>query len=98
MPYAVVALDKEGGAPLRAELRPQHLAYLEQHAAKLLAAGAMLADDGASPVGSLLVFDIDDRAEVEALVAADPFSKAGLFQSVAIRPWRKVFFDGARTG
>ena len=65
-------------------------------AGKLLAGGAVLADDGATPVGSLIVFDCEDRAEVEAFLAADPFTKAGLFASVAIYPWRKVFFAGAR--
>ncbi len=98
MPYAVIALDKDGGGPLRAELRPEHLVHLERYAGKLLAGGAMLADDGATPVGSLLIIDSEDRAEVEAIVAADPFSKAGLFQSVSIRPWRKVYFDGAKVG
>jgi len=98
MPYAVIALDKEGGAPLRAELRPKHLVHLEQYAGKLLAGGAMLADDGATPVGSLLIIDSEDRAEVETIVAADPFTQAGLFQSVSIRPWRKVYFDGAKAG
>jgi len=47
-------------------------------------------------VGSLIVFDSEDRAEVEAFLAVDPFSKAGLFASVSIYPWRKVFFGGAR--
>jgi uncharacterized protein len=96
VPYAIMALDKPGAAAVRADNRPAHLEHLDRHAAKLLAGGAVLADDGATPVGSLIVFDSDDRVEVEAFLAADPFTKAGLFASVSIHPWRKVFFAGAR--
>ena len=96
MPFAILAIDRTDAGSLRADNRPAHLAYLDGHAAKLLAGGAVLADDAATPVGSLIVFDSDDRTEVEAFVAGDPFSEAGLFSSVSIYPWRKVFYAGAR--
>ena len=96
MPFAIFALDRPDAGTMRADNRPAHLEYLDSHAAKLLAGGAVLADDGATPVGSLIVFDSEDRAEVEAFVSGDPFSRAGLFASVSIYPWRKVFFAGAR--
>jgi uncharacterized protein YciI len=96
MPFAIMALDKPGAGAIRAENRPAHLEHLDRFAAKLLAGGAVLADDGATPVSSLIVFDTEDRAEVEAFMAGDPFSKAGLFVSVSIYPWRKVFFAGTR--
>jgi len=96
MPFAIMALDKPDSGNVRAENRPAHLEHLDRHAAKLLAGGAVLADDAATPVGSLIVYDSEDRAEVEAFLAADPFTKAGLFASVTIYPWRKVFFAGRR--
>jgi uncharacterized protein YciI len=96
MPFAIFALDRPDSGSLRADNRPAHLEHLDRYAAKLLAGGAVLADDAATPVGSLIVFDSEDRTEVEAFIAADPFSKAGLFESVSIYPWRKVFYAGAR--
>ncbi len=39
--------------------------------------------------GSLLIFE-GDLAGAEAWAAADPYAAAGLFQSVDIRPWKKV--------
>lgn len=96
MPYAILALDKPGAGTVRAENRPAHLEHLNRFAAKLLAGGAVLADDAATPIGSLIVFDSEDRAEVEAFLAADPFTKAGLFAAVSVYPWRKVFFAGSR--
>lgn len=96
MPFLVIARDRAGVAGKRAELRPVHLEHLDRYRPKLLAAGAMLGDDGTTPVGSMIVFDSEDRAEVEAFLAADPFTQAGLFETVEIRPWRKVFLDGKR--
>lgn len=96
MPYVILARDKAGTAELRAATRPAHLAYLEPYTARLLAAGATLADDGQTATGSLIVFDTDDRAEAERLAANDPFTLAGLFESVEIMRWRKVFLAGER--
>ena len=96
MPFAILAVDRPDAGSLRADTRPAHLAYLERHAAKLLAGGAVLGDDAATPFGSLIIYDSEDRAEVEAFAAGDPFAQAGLFETVSIYPWRKVFYAGAR--
>jgi uncharacterized protein YciI len=96
MPFLIIARDKPGSVGRRTELRPAHLEYLTGHTARLLAAGAMLGEDGATPCGSLILFDTEDRAEAEAFAAGDPFSAGGLFAEVEIRPWRKVFFGGER--
>jgi uncharacterized protein YciI len=96
MPYAILAKDKPGSAALRAELRPVHLEHLERYTAKLLAGGAVFADDGTTPVGSLIIFDSEDRGEIDRFMAADPFTKGGLFESVTVYPWRKVYLAGAR--
>jgi uncharacterized protein YciI len=40
--------------------------------------------------GSLIILDVADRAEADAFVAGDPYGKAGLFESVQVRPWKKV--------
>ena len=96
MPFAIIAIDRADAGSLRADTRPAHLAYLDRHAAKLLAGGAVLRDDAATPFGSLIIYDSEDRAEVEAFAAGDPFAQAGLFASVSIHPWRKVFYAGAR--
>ncbi len=93
MPYAIQTKDKPDHGHLRAELRDQHLAYLDSHVGTLLAAGALIDDDGTGGHGGILIVDTDDRAEAEAFVAGDPFSKAGLFESVTVTRWRKAFFN-----
>ncbi|MBX9633343.1 MAG: YciI family protein [Magnetospirillum sp.] len=83
--------DKAGAAEVRAGNRAAHLDYLEAHKEQIFAAGPLLGDDGASMVGSLLVLDFPDKAAAEAFAANDPYAKAGLFETVEIRAWRRVF-------
>lgn len=91
MLYMFHCVDKDGAAEVRTANRGDHIAYLESHADRLFAAGPLLSDDGAAMVGSLLVVECADRAAADAFAADDPYAKAGLFQSVTIRPWRRVF-------
>ncbi len=51
-------------------------------------AGPFTSDDGTAMLGSLLVIEAADRASAEALLADDPYAKAGLFESVTLRAWR----------
>jgi uncharacterized protein len=47
--------------------------------------------DGAGEmVGSLVVIEADTRAAAEDWAAGDPYARAGLFESVEIRAWKKV--------
>jgi uncharacterized protein len=57
--------------------------------------GALLAEDGKTAIGSLLVVNLPDRAAAQKFSDGDPYAKAGLFQSVAIHPSRKVFVNAA---
>lgn len=90
MLFIFLCTDKPGSEPLRLANRAAHLAYLNLHIDNLFAAGPTLSDDGAGMNGSLLVLDFPDRAAAEAFAAGDPYAKAGLFESVIIRPWKKV--------
>ena len=96
MPFAIQTQDKPGSSELRASARPAHLEYLTKHKHLLLAAGALVNDDGTGGNGGILLVDTDDRKEAERFAAEDPFTKAGLFQKVTITRWRKAFFNGER--
>ncbi|MFO1060711.1 MAG: YciI family protein [Dongiaceae bacterium] len=94
MLFAVYCVDKADGGALRAATRPTHLAYLESQASHLAFAGPLLAADGTTAIGSLLVVDYPDRAAVDAFAAGDPYAKAGLFARVEITGWRQVYPKG----
>ena len=96
MPYAIVTKDKPDHLRVRTEARDAHVAFLDANVDKLLAAGALIEDDGSGGRGGIIILDTDDRAEAEAFIANDPFAKAGLFESVTVTRWRKAFFDGER--
>lgn len=96
MPYVIQTVDKPNAGALRAETRAVHLQYLDSHKSKLLAAGAVINDDGSGGHGGVIIYDTDDRKTAEDFIANDPFTKAGLFQSVTVTRWRKAFFNGER--
>ena len=96
MPYAIQTQDKAGAAKIRADNRAAHIDYLTTNKHLLLAAGALIEDDGTGGNGGILIVDTDDRNEAERFIANDPFSKAGLFEKVTITRWRKAFFDKQR--
>ena len=91
MHFVIHCLDKADHAHVRAENRPAHVEYLKAHADKIVAAGPLMSDDGEGMIGSTLIMAFRDRTEAESWAAGDPYAKAGLFQSVDIRPWKKVF-------
>jgi uncharacterized protein YciI len=93
MLFAIICADKPGRIELRQSTRPAHLAHLQAHQAQLVEAGPLLDAEG-KPCGSLLLVDMADRAAAEVFATADPYAKAGLFESVLIRPYRAVFKDG----
>ena len=55
--YVFHGLDKSGALELRKATRPAHLAWLESHSPRVKIGGPMLAEDGATPVGSMLVVE-----------------------------------------
>ncbi|MBP2311337.1 YciI family protein [Azospirillum soli] len=91
MLYMFHCTDKAGAAQVRLDNRAAHLAYLESIGERLYAAGPLLSDDGQAMVGSLLIVDCADGAAAQDFAANDPYAKAGLFENVTIRPWRRVF-------
>ena len=88
MLFALICTDKPGKLQLRADTRPDHLAHLQalNDEKKLAFAGPFLDAEG-KPNGSMVVLDAPDRAAAEALAAADPYARAGLFETVEIRQW-----------
>ncbi|KSB91338.1 hypothetical protein AS593_23840 [Caulobacter vibrioides] len=84
--YAIVCKDKPGALETRLAVRPKHLEYLAQ-STNLKLAGALLNDEGA-PIGSILVVEADDVSVAQAQADNDPYTAAGVFESVEINPWR----------
>jgi uncharacterized protein YciI len=76
---------------VRADNRNAHVEFLTRHNDQIILAGPLLGDDGQAMIGSLLVLDFPDRAALDRFLSDDPYAKAGLFQSVAVKLFRKSF-------
>ncbi|MDR7115068.1 YciI family protein [Caulobacter sp. BE254] len=84
--YAIVCKDKPGALETRLATRPQHLAYLAE--SKILKLAGALLDDAGNPVGSILIVETEDKAAAHAQADNDPYTAAGVFESVEIHAWR----------
>jgi len=87
MRVALIARDKPGALPLRLENRAAHLAHIEASGVVEMA-GPLIEDD--TMVGSLIVLNVADMAAARAFAEADPYARAGLFDSVTLTEWKKV--------
>jgi uncharacterized protein YciI len=92
MLFAFVCKDKPGHLQVRMDARPAHVEHLNKLNAEgtLKMAGPFLdADD--KPNGSLVIVNADSIEAARALADADPYAKAGLFESVEVKPFNWVF-------
>lgn len=89
MLFIATCHDKPGSLDKRLAQRPAHLDYLQSLHGKLKIAGAMLDADLKTPTGSMLIFEGESEAEVQAMIARDPYTLAGLFETVSLVPWRQ---------
>lgn len=80
MHFVVIGKDKEGGHRLRH--RAAHLEFVAGEQGKIVYAGPLI-EEGRM-VGSLFVFDLADRAALDAYLARDPYFREGIFETVEI--------------
>ncbi len=87
---ALFALVLEFGPDTETRLatRPRHREYLQSllDQGKLAASGPWVDDSGA-----LIIYEAADEAEARALVAADPYTAAGVAARSDLKEWHRVF-------
>jgi uncharacterized protein YciI len=89
MLYIIYQEDKPDSKAIREATRETHLAYLEKHKDILVLGGGLLAEDGTTRTGSVLIINVPSREVAEAFSASEPFRRAGLFRSVKITRMRR---------
>lgn len=85
--FAFHGLDKQGALEIRKATRQSHLDWIASLNPIVKIGGPMLADDGATPVGSMLVIEAETLDAARAIYAKDPYALAGLWASTAVRPF-----------
>lgn len=90
--FAFVCADKPGHLNVRMDTRPAHVEHLNALNASgvLKMAGPFLDSDG-KPNGSLVIVEAETIEAARAIADADPYTKAGLFQSVEVKAFNWVF-------
>lgn len=88
MRVALICIDKPGHLHVRQENRAAHLAHIE--ASGLVEMAGPFLNAAGEMCGSLVVLSVDRMEQAQDWAANDPYAKAGLFQSVYLREWKKV--------
>ncbi len=89
MLYIIYQIDGSDSPDIRAATRAEHFKYLDEHDDILVLGGAMLAEDGKTRTGSVLIVNVEDLAAAEAFSENEPFRRAGLFARVEINHMRR---------
>ncbi len=89
MLYIIYQEDGPGSVALREQHKPAHFDYLDQHKDILVLGGAMLADDGETRIGSVLIINVPSRDDAERFSAKEPLRQAGVFREVKITRMRR---------
>lgn len=90
MLFTFFCTDKPNASEIRMANREQHLEYLRGVEDRLILAGPTQSDDLSYMNGSLLILEFSDLSQAQDFAAHDPYAKAGLFESVIIRPWKQT--------
>jgi len=85
--FVLTCLDHPNDLPRRMGAREAHLAYVAANREMVKLAGPLLTDGG-EMAGSMFIIEAESKAEVEAFNAQDPYTLAGVFETVTIRPIR----------
>lgn len=97
MLYVIFSQDVENSLPLRAQARPAHVERLQalKSEGRLILAGPCPAIDAEDPgeagfTGSMIVAEFESLEDAQAWADADPYIGAGVYQSVIVKPYKKV--------
>ena len=88
MRFALICIDKPSALQIRLDTRAAHLAHIAATGVVEMA-GPFLNAEG-QMTGSLIILNVDSLAEAQDWAGLDPYSTAGLFESVTITEWKKV--------
>lgn len=97
MLYVIFSQDVENSLPKRAQARPAHVERLQalKEQGRLILAGPCPTIDAEDPgeagfTGSMIVAEFDSLKDAQAWADADPYIEAGVYQSVIVKPYKKV--------
>ncbi|MBF0422043.1 MAG: YciI family protein [Magnetococcales bacterium] len=93
MLFAIVGEDSADSLPKRLSVRPAHVERLEalRSQGRLVLAGPFPREAGEGFTGSLIVADFSSLEEAKTWAKADPYVQAGVYATVSVKPFKRVF-------
>lgn len=88
MHWLIKCRSKPATDALREATLPAHRNFLDGYPEVTWYSGPLFTDDNKNAIGSLRLIEFPDRAAALAYINADPYTKAGIFQSIAIERWQ----------
>ncbi|MGS2720828.1 YciI family protein [Paraglaciecola aestuariivivens] len=95
--YSIYCEDIENSLPLRKQTRAAHLERIQTlvDQGRILVAGPNPAIDSPEPseagfTGSLIIAEFDSLAAAQQWAEQDPYTLAGVFKQVTVKPYIKV--------
>ncbi len=83
MQFIIKAYDGANKLDKRMEVRPRHLAGMQQLGNHVICAGGLLDEEGKMK-GSVLIVDFENRAAVDAYLAGEPYVVEGVWEKVEV--------------
>ena len=98
MYYMIMGTDVENSLEKRMSVRADHIARLDalRDEGRLLTAGPNPAIDNEDPgpngfTGSVILAEFESLGAAQAWADADPYIKAGVYDNVIVKPYKKVY-------
>lgn len=83
MQFIIKAYDGANMLDKRMEVRPRHLAGMQQLGNHVICAGGLLDEEGKMK-GSVLIVDFENRAALDAYLAGEPYVVEGVWEKVEV--------------
>lgn len=90
MLYLVSLRDIADNTGIRSRLLNDHMQHMGQFMDSIRLGGPLLREGTDVPGGGMLLVEADSADAVRAMVEADPYYKAGLWDEVRIQPFKEI--------
>jgi len=87
--FAILCTFRPGGPAGTKALRGKHYEFLLAQMGRIVEGGPLVGLDGI-PTAMLMVVEAESVEEAREFIAGEPYTHAGLFDSVMVRQWRHV--------
>ena len=91
--FAMIARDGPDGLSLRKKFHDEHVAHVSalNDAGSIVLAGPLQDDGNESSIGVVIVFEATNLEAARRIVDQDPYVTAGVFESLTVNAFRKVY-------